>query len=170
MFFENTEDLAQNKLLLLYIIDKSEIKLKNTLLTDFILRHDLMNYFLIQQYLSELKEGDFINLLNEEERKVYEITEKGKNALEIFNERIPEEYKKIVDNALSNLPKRPYNSDAKVLDLDGIRGVNLELSKEGEVLFDLYLKVQDKEQAMIIKENWEKRADEIYIEILERLL
>lgn len=60
MFLENTEELAQNKLLLLYIIDKSNSSLTNNELTELVLKNNYMNYFLVQQYLSELIESGFI--------------------------------------------------------------------------------------------------------------
>ena len=45
MFIENTESLAQNKLLLLYIIDKSENSLTNEEITEFLLENNYMNIF-----------------------------------------------------------------------------------------------------------------------------
>ena len=44
MFTENTEELAQNKLLLLFIINKSK-PLTNEEITEFILENNYMNYF-----------------------------------------------------------------------------------------------------------------------------
>ena len=77
MFIENTEELAQNKLLLLYIIDKSSVQLSNQDITELILEKNYMNYFLIQQYLSELVRTSFIEVVESDSKKVYKVLEKG---------------------------------------------------------------------------------------------
>ena len=69
MFIENTEELAQSKLLLLFIIDKSNTPLSNEELTEFILEKNYMNYFLTHQYLSELVETGFIEYREEDNKK-----------------------------------------------------------------------------------------------------
>ena len=45
MFTENTEELAQNKLLLLYIVKKASYSFSKEELTEFILGKEYMNYF-----------------------------------------------------------------------------------------------------------------------------
>ena len=52
----NNRQLAENKLILLYIIDKLEIPVSNLQMTKIILENKIMNYFLLQQYLDELRE------------------------------------------------------------------------------------------------------------------
>ena len=93
MFAENTEELAQNKLLLLYIIDKAEKPLTNEEITEFMLENNYMNYFLIQQYLSELTSSKFIEYVHEDDKKIYKMLNKGKITLYYFQDRIPEDIK-----------------------------------------------------------------------------
>ena len=64
MFIENTEELAQNKLLLLYLIKSAATVFTNTEITEFVLEKNYMNFFLVQQYLSELVESNFIEIIN----------------------------------------------------------------------------------------------------------
>ncbi len=44
-FFDNTQELAQNKLLLLYIVNESYTPLSNEKITEIVLEKDYMNYF-----------------------------------------------------------------------------------------------------------------------------
>ena len=81
MFTENTEELAQNKLLLLYIIKLSPTKFTKDRITEFVLEKNYMNYFLIQQYLTELTDSNFIEYIEEDSTKIYSLLKKGVNAL-----------------------------------------------------------------------------------------
>ena len=92
MFTENTEELAQNKLLLLYIVKKASYSFSKEELTEFILGKEYMNYFLIQQYLIELQESGFINTEDSTEERIL-LLEKGDLALEYFESKIPQNFK-----------------------------------------------------------------------------
>ncbi|NLV88030.1 MAG: DUF4364 family protein, partial [Tissierellia bacterium] len=81
MYLGNTEELAQNKLLLLYIIKFSNRTFTNNELTEFVLERNYMNYFFIQQYLSELVDSHFIEKTNTDSKEVYKLLEKGEIAL-----------------------------------------------------------------------------------------
>lgn len=88
MFFDNTQELAHNKLLLLYIINASNTPLSNEEITEIVLENDYMNYFLIQQYLSELVSTDFVKCEDNKDSKVYKILDKGKTTLYYFQDRL----------------------------------------------------------------------------------
>ena len=68
MFTENTEELAQNKLLLLFIINKSKnLSPMKKLLNSY--WKIIIWIILIQQYLSELVESNFIKQIDKEGKK-----------------------------------------------------------------------------------------------------
>lgn len=94
MFSANSEELAQNKLLLLYIIQESPYEFNRTQLTEFILEKNYMNFFVIQQYLSELVESGLLEIVESGNEKYYKIPEKGQIALNYFINKIPESIKK----------------------------------------------------------------------------
>jgi predicted transcriptional regulator len=58
--FDDTQELAENKLLLLYIINKINIPISNAYITEIVLENNLLNYFHLQQYLSELVASEFL--------------------------------------------------------------------------------------------------------------
>lgn len=175
MFLENTEELAQNKLLLLYIIDKSNSSLTNNELTELVLKNNYMNYFLVQQYLSELIESGFIEYKKDKDKdkSVYIILEKGKATLSYFEGRIPTEIKKQI---LSIFPDnkeemiKPTNIIGEYYkNANNEYTVNLKLIEKCETLFSLYLSVPTKEQAEHICQVWKNKTEYIYKNLLNML-
>ena len=52
--YENSAELAENKLLVLYVIKSLRQAISKTQLTEIILENNFINYFTLQQYISEL--------------------------------------------------------------------------------------------------------------------
>ncbi len=81
-------ELALNKLLILYIIDNFNHRLKENDLSYFVLDIELFNYFYFKQYLKELESTGLVLFDND---KKYYLSEDGVKTLNIFYEQIPEE-------------------------------------------------------------------------------
>ncbi|HHV45926.1 MAG TPA: DUF4364 family protein [Tissierellia bacterium] len=173
MFFENTEDLAQNKLLLLYIIDKSDNSLSNNEITELVLKHNYMNYFMVQQYLSELVTSGFIEYKGHKDRKVYNLLEKGKTALTYFEKRIPDDIRKQILKLFSKDAEKKNKSTHIVGDYykksNNEYTVNLKLIENAETLLSLYLSVPSKKQAEKICQVWKDKTEYIYKNLLNIL-
>ncbi len=165
MFTENTEELAQNKLLLLYIVKKASYSFSKEELTEFILGKEYMNYFLIQQYLIELQESGFINTEDSTEERIL-LLEKGDLALEYFESKIPQNFKEDlaktfqIENTIKKIESEvvsEYFEKEK-----GQFTVNLKLIENEETLFSLYLNVASASQAESICKTWKDNPDKIY--------
>ena len=166
----NTEEVAQNKILLLYILKMSPNNLTNTELTEFILDKGYMNYFSLQQYLGELVDGRLIELIQNAEIKRYILLEKGEMSLDLFQNKIPVS----VMQELMN--------EFKIQETDNIRetqvigefypkennqySVNLKLVEHDETLFSLYFDVSSETQGEEICTLWKKNTESIYKSIL----
>ena len=174
MFIENTEELAQNKLLLLYIIDKSEVPLTNVQITEFVLENNYMNYFLIQQFLSELVNSKFIEYSKKDEKGCYTLLSKGKTTLNYFIDRIPENIKKDIDDKFE-VKKQEIKRETQIIGdyfkkSDTEYVVNLKLVENDVSLFSLYLSVVSSNQAKLICNNWKSDPNYVYQEILKILI
>ncbi|MBW4829713.1 MAG: DUF4364 family protein [Clostridiaceae bacterium] len=174
MFIDSTEELAQNKLLLLYIIDKSEIPLTNGQITEFVLENNYMNYFLVQQFLSELTRSKFIEYSRQEEKERYTILKKGKLTLDYFIHKIPDEIKNDIDKKFE-VKKEELKRETQIIGdyfkkNENEYVVNLKLVEKDCTLFSLYLNVVSSEQAKMICNNWKSNPDKIYQEILNTLI
>ena len=171
MFSDNSEELAQNKLLLLYIIKESTYNFTKNQLTEFILEKNYMNFFLIQQYLSELIDSDFIELVENGNEEQYNLLEKGNIALDYFINKIPEKIKKDLEAEFQS-QRIQQKKETQVLTEyyqreDGQYVVNLKLVENGDTLFSLYLNVATADQAEIISHSWKERTDFIYSETIK---
>ena len=175
MFVENTEELAQSKLLLLFIIDKSITPLTNEELTEFILEKNYMNYFLTQQYLSELVETNFIEYCEceKENKKVYKILDKGKTTLYYFEDRLPISIKNEISIKFKQTKAEEKLASEIIGDYfkkdNGQYVVNLKLIENTETLFSLYLNVSTEKQAQKFCEIWRTNTEYIYINIFNML-
>lgn len=173
MFIENTEELAQSKLLLLFIINKSNTPLSNEELTEYILEKNYMNYFLIQQYLSELVESNFIKYQKEENKKVYKMLDKGKVTLSYFQDRLPTNIKNEISIKFAQIKEEEKLAAQIVGEYfkkdDKQYLVNLKLVENTETLFSLYLNVATEKQAKSFCQMWKKNTEYIYINILNML-
>ncbi len=175
MFSDNSEELAQNKLVLLYIIKESNYNFSKNELTEFILERNYMNFFSIQQYLSELIDSSLIEvILTDDQKEVYNILEKGKIALDYFNNKIPENIKENLETEF-NTQKIQQKKEAQVFSEyyqrdDGQFVVNLKLVENGDTLYSLYLNVASQDQAEMVSKSWEERTDFIYSETIKLLI
>lgn len=174
MFIENTEELAQNKLILLYIVKLSPNKFTKNEITEFVLNKNYMNYFLIQQYLSELTNSHFIELMEEDSKKVYNILEKGVNALSFFEDRISNEIKSQLKSEFEKDEEEKIIESQVVCDYYPKENqqyvVNLKLVENEVTLFSLYLDVATNKQAKLICDNWKDNTDEVYQNIIKVLI
>ena len=87
--FDDTLDLAENKLLLLYIFRELDVPVTRNLITEIILENNFINYFILQPYLSELISSNFLLEFESEDVHKLKITDKGLTALELFENSFP---------------------------------------------------------------------------------
>ena len=63
--FGETVAQTENKLIVLYLIDKMDVPLSNSEISQFILEEDIMNYFDLQQIMAELLETSYLEAIGE---------------------------------------------------------------------------------------------------------
>lgn len=173
MFTENTQELAQNKLLLLYIIKTASYSFTKEDLTEFILEKDYMNYFLIQQYILELLESGFIKADNEDDEK-FVLLEKGSLTLDYFESKIPETLKDELTEIFEKeekIKKQETQIVSEYFEKENNQfNVNLKLVENEDTLFSLYLNVATLEQAESICKTWKNDPDSIYQGIINMFI
>jgi predicted transcriptional regulator len=174
MFENSSEELASHKLLILYILDKINMDLTNSQITQVVLETEMMNYFSLQQFLSQLMESKFLTTYKESDREYYSLTQKGLEILEYFLSRISEDVTKKIDEYIS-LNKKSLLSDTEVKSSfiqqnDNEFIVNLRVIENQSNLIDLNLNVSSQKQAQLICNNWKKNASYMYAEIIDLLI
>lgn len=170
MLSNNSEENAQNKLLLMYILKMSPNPLTNDKLTEFILDKNYMNYFSLQQYISELIDNEFIEETKENNSLKYKLLNPGEVSLELFQSKISEE----IINELSNEFKLQQIVKIRETQVLGEYypkennqfAVNLKLVENEEPLFSLYLDVASEEQGEKFCNIWKENTEIIYQSII----
>jgi predicted transcriptional regulator len=169
--FKDTSELAENKLLLLYIINKLDMPVSNSDITQIVLENNLINYFSLQQYLSELIESGFLNDLKEDRKHTLSINTKGREVLQFFTSRIPEKKKTIIDSYLEvHLPN--IKSKLEVLcEYEPLKDdsfiVSLKLMNKNGLLMELKLPAASNTEARKICSCWKENSNDIFKNIMK---
>jgi len=174
MSFSGNKELAENKLILLYIIDKINLTVTNLQITKVILENKFMNYFTLQQLLNELCESNFLNILDSNEKEAFNITDSGKQTLSFFQNLIPLGIKSRIDDSILEI-KRNIKTELLitadfVAESETEYFVNLKMNEEHFNLIELKLAVGTKNDARLICNNWKDNTQDIYSEIINILL
>lgn len=168
-----SEDLAVNKLILLYLLSEVKMPLSLSQLTQIILERGYFNYFSFQQYLNELHDSHFIAITRENNISYYEITEKGLEALNFFSTRIPSaivaELNQFIENNWRKL-KSELDIHAEYIPVKETEYmVKCKVNENDSTLIELNLCVGSKKQAIELCSNWSENASSLYEQIMEIL-
>ncbi|MGL5650568.1 MAG: DUF4364 family protein [Paraclostridium sp.] len=174
MFENSSEELAYHKLLILYVLEKANMNLTNSQITQVILETEVMNYFSLQQFLSQLMDAKFLKIYEDSNREYYTLTQKGIETLNYFLSRIPSQITEKLDEYIKlnkeNLLADTQVKSSFVKQSDNEYIVNLRVIENQSNLIDLNLNVSSEKQAKLICDNWKKNASYMYAEIIELLI
>ena len=170
---EDNEHLAQNKLLILYILSKLNKPLNSDELLKLVLNITDMNYFYFQQFLLDLLEKKYIINYSSDNHSLYEITDEGKRTLELTSNIIPGILKLKVDSEFKdNLSeiKEEFSVTAEFIpESENEYVVRCKLNENNKNLLDIMLFAGSRTQANNIVQNWKQNAYTIYPEIFKLL-
>lgn len=170
---EDSEILAENKVLILYILNKLNKPIDNDSLLKLILSIKDMNYFYFQQFLLDLLENKYIIGYTKEDKTMYKITEAGIETLSLTNDLLPGITKLQIDNALKEEVDEIQNLNHAVSEFvprnENEFIVTCKLVKNNVTTFEIKLQANSREQAKAISEKWENNYTEIYPIIMEIL-
>ena len=171
--FENTTELAENKLLLLYVLEVLNRPISNTQLTEIVLENNLINYFTLQQYISELDSSQFISYKDVNEKKLLIITKKGENVLSFFKDRISPSKIAIVNSYLNDkldlIKKELTVQSDYTLEKNDSFLVDLKALEDNSTLMELKISVPTKKQAISLCSRWQNNPSDIYTNIVNLL-
>lgn len=171
--FEDSKELAESKLIILYILDKIKFPIENKKITQIILEENLISYFSLQGYLSELINSDFISVIEEENKRRLTISENGKKVLVLFQNRINFRKKDYIDsylqNQLDNIRKDITISAEYTIEEGENFIVNLKAYEGKLVLIDIKLSVATNKQAREICNLWKENSSTAYKDIIKLL-
>lgn len=162
------------KVIILYIVNQFSIPLTNQQLTDFVLERDLMNFFDLQQFLTDLVETSMLEYSSSEDDQYYILTETGKNTLELFSDRVSQSLRRSINDCVdakkkSFVIKTNISADYTKED-DNDYAVALSVKEGGYTLMEIKVNVFTNKAAKVICDNWQKRAPHLYGDLLDILV
>lgn len=159
------EGLILYKLMILYMLDRVDFPLTASQISQFILDKEYTNYFNLQISLSELIDNDFIKPISERNHSLYEITEQGKEAVELFEFKISDAIKMDILNYLKEQKIELRNESAISSDYYPSNNeyiAQCSIKERNQTLLEIKLAVPTQEQAIHICDSWRKKNEEIY--------
>lgn len=171
--FNSTSELAEDKLLLLYLLEKIKLPISNNQITQIILENNLMNYFTLQQYITELTNTNFILLTEQDGKNRISISSEGSKVLSLFINRVS---KNKLDNIDLYLSKQIDNIKKEITiyadyTIEGNNYiVNLKAVENNCILMDLKINVASNKQAKDLCSKWKQNSSELYNQLFNVLI
>lgn len=173
MLTSDSEALAENKVLILYILDKVNKPITNDSLYKLVLSALDMNYFYFQQFLLDLIDTKFVVNYHKDTSSVYEITESGKNTLALTMDLLPGIIKLKADTNLKTELEHTEEEYSVVAEYTPRSENNYivfcKIIENSETIFEVKTFAGSREQAKEIVDNWKNNAEYIYPQILKAL-
>lgn len=161
------------KLIILYMLNKSNFPMTNSQVQNFILDKEYTDFLTLQQVTIELVESKLISSKTVGNRTLLDITEEGEKTLDFFDNRIPNA---IIEDIHSFLTENAIElvNEVSILSnyyktTDGNYEANLIAREKNQTLIDLKLGVPTEELAISICENWNTKNEDIYQYIASKL-
>lgn len=169
----DSKTLAENKVLILYILNKINKCINNDSLLKLVLSIQDMNYFYFQQFVLDLLEAHYIVSHSIENETVYEITELGKETLSLTQDLVPGIIKLKIDNTvkaeLNEIEEANSVTSEFIAYKENEFTVKCKIVENNATIFEVQSFAGSRDQAKLIADNWEKNSSKIYPEIMKLL-
>lgn len=170
----SAKKMAEHKLIILHLLQKMGIALSNSEICQFLLEKNYMDYFSVQQYLSELESAGWLEKTREQNNTRYTLTDDGEEVVNYFISRISDEVKNEINTYVYENNRRiraEYAVTANYFpELNGDFLVKCGLCDDnGATLMEISVSVVSKKQAQQVCRNWRKNVNQYYRTFLSTL-
>ena len=156
------EELAESKVLILYVLSKINRPVTNSELLSLIESIDDMNYFYFQQFLIDLKENKYLLEYEQEKQKFYAITMAGRETVRLKIDMLPGSIKDKVDENLKNTMKKIENEEAIYADFFPSKEdefmICCGIKENNKKVFEVQVFSSNRDNSLKIIDNWKKNA------------
>ncbi len=162
------------KLMILYFLDKAKRTVSNSMLSSFFLEREYVNYFHLQQSLSQLHEDKLVQVEHTYNTTYYSITPAGSQTVGFFGDNVSPQIKKDIDQYL--LDNQYELATATSIKADYTRQnahsylALCSISERDKLLFEIKLSVPDEETARMVCENFKQNSETLYQSLFEKLI
>jgi len=169
---------VENKLLILYLINRMELSMSGAQITEFVISKEFMNYFVLGQTLADMVEQGLLETTDENAQDAkttrYTVTNEGLASLEFFESHIPRPVRNLINLYVEEnrgKVKRDYEltatyfSNAETEDFQ----VKCGVYEDKRALMELSVSVETREQAKLLQCNWRANASMLYQKIIDAM-
>ena len=171
---DNTTSLAENKVLILYILNLVNNDIKEDDLYKIVSSINEINYFIFKQILTDLIDSKLVGTYTKEEEQVIKITDEGKNAYILTKDVLPGLLKLKADSVFKKEFALIENEASVIAEFipknENDYTVKCKIVENNETVFEVRTFVGSRERAKKIVDNWNNHANSIYPEMLNLLL
>ncbi len=171
---QSNEDLAENKVLILYLLNRLPDGIKNDNLYKIVSSANNINYFYFQELVTDLIQSNFIGTFTNEEDSFVKITSEGQNALSLTKSLLPGILKLKADNIfkeeLASIAEESSIVTEYIPQDENNYTVKCKIVEKNETIFEVSTFAASRERAKQISDNWKNNANTIYPKIIELLI
>lgn len=167
------EGLLLYKLIILFMLDRTDYTMTNSMISNFIIGKGYTNLFNLHETLSELIASEFISTDTIRDTIHYKITNSGEEALSLFENRLSYAIKQDILEYLKAERINVKNESEITADYfyndSNWYTVQCIIKDRKEILLDLKFDVPTKSQAETICNNWRGKSSSIYEYLVNQL-
>ena len=172
---DNTTALAENKVLILYILNQIPDGIIEDGLFKIITTINNVNYFYFKHVLTDLLDTKLVGIFTkEEEEDVLKITSEGTNALSLTEDVLPGILKLKADNVFKKELSSITNESSVIAEFtpknENDYTIRCKIVENNETIFEVKTFAGSRDRTKRIVDNWNKNASKIYPKILDILL
>lgn len=172
------KSLAQDKVLILYVLNNVKNNITESDLFKLISPVNNINYFYFKQILADLVDSKLVQTYTKEDDTddkpiLYELSNDGKNSLNLTIDVLPGLVKLKIDTILKNEVRNLINEDSIITEYipenEHSYTVKCKIVENNKTIFEVRTFAGSNENAKIIADNWKENASNIYPKILDLL-
>ena len=169
----NAQTLAENKVLILYILNKIGKPISHNELLDLVISTSDMNYFYFEQFLLDLLENNYVSKEYKDKEEILSLTQFGKEALDMTISILPGILKLKVDSkfkaSLDSIKDKnsAYAQYSQISPNNYI--ITFKIIENDEETFNMTIHSGSQALAKKMVDNWNNNTSDIYPLILELL-
>ena len=171
---DSTTSLAENKVLILYILSLIDGEIVQDGLFKIISSINNINYFFFKQILTDLIDSKLVGIYTKEDEQVLKITTEGKNAYNLTKDVMPGLLKLKADNVFKTEFSNIEEASSIIAEFtpknENDYTVKLKIVENNETIFEVRTFAGSRDMAKKLVDNWNNNANGIYPRILDILL
>ena len=168
------EGLAENKVLILYLLNKLPDGIKSDNLYKIVSSANNLNYFYFQELLTDLIQSKLVGSFTKDEDTIVKITSDGQNTLSLTKSLLSGILKLKADTVfkdeLVNIAEQSSIITEYIPKDENNYTVKCRIVEKNETIFEVSTFAGSRDRAKQISDNWKSNANDIYPQIIDLLL